>query len=386
VTATYGFNGLPVPILTDEADVTTIVSIAVPRAIQMTKVTAQVQIQYPNSGDLKVYLFSPQGTRTILLQNDCSVQNVDTTFDDAAESLWKDVCPTEAGRGPFRPDQPLSNFNSDGSSYGIWRLAVENDQSQSRSGWITAVSLTITGTTQVAPTTSQQAIVNAASVSGAGNVAPGEMLSIVGINIGPNPSVSAPAGAALPTSLGGTSVTINGVPAPVAYSSSFRVDVQAPFNLTPGTTVPLQVTSNGQVGPQITLNVTDAVPGVYTNSIGGPGPVSATNQNGNVNSQLNPAAKGSVIVFYASGLGAVAPALAAGAVPPNTPLSTVVGEVAAFIGGVSAQVQFAGLAPGLPGIYQINVQVPLTARSGTQDLVIYSNGVASQERATIFIQ
>ena len=41
----------------------------------------------------------------------------------------------EAGRGPFRPDQPLSNFNGDDSSFGVWRLAVENNASNSRSGW-----------------------------------------------------------------------------------------------------------------------------------------------------------------------------------------------------------------------------------------------------------
>jgi subtilisin-like proprotein convertase family protein len=71
----------------------------VPVALKMTKVTVQLQVQYPKSGDLKVFLYSPEGTRTILLEHDCSVQNVDTTFDDAAPSSWKDFCPVEAGRG-----------------------------------------------------------------------------------------------------------------------------------------------------------------------------------------------------------------------------------------------------------------------------------------------
>src|SRR4051812_21127064 len=132
VTATYSYNGLPLSILPDGADVITLATITFPRALKTTKVTAQVQLQYPNSGDLKVYLFSPEGTRTILLEHDCNVANVDTTFDDSAPSAWRDFCPTEAGRGPFRSDQPLSNFNSDGSSFGVWTLAVENDQSDSR--------------------------------------------------------------------------------------------------------------------------------------------------------------------------------------------------------------------------------------------------------------
>jgi uncharacterized protein (TIGR03437 family) len=386
VTATYSFNGLPIPILNDAANVISIANIVVPRAIKMTKVTAQVQLQYPNSGDLKVYLFSPQGTRTILLEHDCSVVNVDTTFDDSAPSLWKDFCPTQAGQGPFRPDQPLSNFNSDNSSFGIWRLAVQNDQSDSRTGWITAVSLTITGTGQLTPITSPTAIVNAASLSGNGTIAPGEMISIFGASIGPNPAVSAPSGA-LPTSLGGTSVTIDGTPAPIAYASPFRVDVQVPFKLAPtGTTSSIVVTSSGGTSPSAPVSVTSAAPGVYVNGTGGPGPAVATNQDGSLNSALKPAAKGSIVIFYASGLGAVSPPLTEGQVPPDSPLSNVVAPVGAFIGGVPAAVQFAGLAPGFPGLYQLNIQVPLTAPSGAQDLVVYSNGIASQSGVTIQIQ
>jgi uncharacterized protein (TIGR03437 family) len=384
---TYSFNGLPLPILPSSANVTTLARIVVPNEIKMTKVTAQVLIQYPNSGDLKVFLFSPQGTRTILLQNNCSVVNVDTTFDDSASSQWSSFCPVEAGRGPFRPNQPLSNFNSDNSSFGVWTLAVTNDKSNSRSGWITQFSITITGVGQLGPVTSPTAIVNAASLSGTGTIAPGEMISIFGAAIGPNPAVSAPSGAALPTSLGGTSVTIDGTPAPIAYASLFRVDVQVPFTLAPtGTTSSIVVVTGGGTSTPVPLTVVNASPGVYTNSTGGPGPAVATNQDGSLNSASNPAAKGSIVLFYASGLGAVSPALAEGMVPPDSPLSSVVGEVGAFIGGVPAAVQFAGLAPGFPGLYQLNIQVPATAPSGAADLVIYSNGVPSQSGVTIQIQ
>jgi uncharacterized protein (TIGR03437 family) len=386
VTANFTYHGLPLAILPDSADVITVANITVPRAIKMTKVTAQVQIQYPNTGDLNVYLFSPQGTRTKLLEHDCSVQNVDTTFDDAAAQAWKDFCPSEAGRGPFRPNEPLSNFNNDGSAFGIWRLAVENNSSNSRSGWITGFSLTIAGTTQLSPVTEADTIVNAASIAGAATVAPGELISIFGVGLGPAPGVYAPSGA-LPTTLGGTTVTINGTPVPIAYSSAFRVDAQAPFTLTPpGSTATVQVTYNGQASQAVTLNVASAVPGVYTASAGGPGPVKAVNQNGTLNSRTSPASRGSVIIIYASGLGAVSPGVAAGAVPPSSPLSTVVGGVGAFIGGVPANVQFAGLAPGLPGYYQLNIQVPSETASGTQQLVIYSNGVPSQENATVEVQ
>jgi uncharacterized protein (TIGR03437 family) len=384
-TSTFTYNGLPLYIPSDAANVISIARIAVPVALKMTKVTVQLQIQYPKSGDLKVYLYSPEGTRTILLEHDCSVQNVDTTFDDSASSLWKDFCPVEAGRGPFRPDQPLSNFNSDDSSFGYWRLALENDESDSRTGFMTQFAITITGTPQVGPVISSQTILNAASIDGAGTVAPGEMLSVFGLNMGPATGVSAPAGA-LPTNLGGTTVTFNGTPAPIAYASNLRVDVQAPFSLTPGATAAVQVNNGGQASNTASLSVVAAVPGVYTNSIDGAGPAVVTNQDGSANSILNPAAKGSVIVVYASGLGTVSPGLTEGAVPPVSPLSNVVGTVGAYIDGLPATVLFAGAAPGFPGLYQLNVQVPAGASSRTQELLVFSNGASSQKRATVEIQ
>lgn len=385
VTATYAFNGLPLPILRDSADVITLAEIVVPRALKMTKVTAQIQIQYPNTGDLNVYLFSPQGTRTRLLEHNCSVANIDTTFDDAAAQRWGEFCPSEAGRGPFRGLEPLSNFNNDDTSYGIWRLAVENNTNDSRSGWINFVSLTIVGTTQANPVISPRTVVNAASIAGNGMVAPGEVVSIFGVNLGPVDGVAAPAGA-WPTTLGGTSVTINGAAVPIGYTSSFRVDVQVPFTVAPGTNITGQISFNNQSSVGASVPVVATVPGIYTSSTGGAGPVKAINQNGALNSTSNPAPKGSVIVVYASGLGAVNPAIAAGTAPPNSPLSIVAAEVGAFIGGAAATVQFAGLAPGSPGVYQLNIQVPATAPSGTHELLIYAGGVSTQKGATVVIQ
>jgi uncharacterized protein (TIGR03437 family) len=395
VTVTYTYSALPAPIFPDYSNIVTIAGIFVPQAIKMSKVTVQVQLAYPNSGDLQVFLYSPQGTRSILLQHDCGVQNVDTTFDDSAPSYWKDFCPVEAGRGPYKSDQPLSNVYGDASSYGTWRLAVENDTSDSRTGWITGFSVTITGTTLVGPTTSSDAVVNAASQTGSATVAPGELISVYGVALGPSTPVSAPAGA-LPSSLGASSVTINGIAAPISYASAFRLDVQAPFGLHPGDTVPLVVSANGHNAAPVNVTVATAVPGVA-----GPpssvapgvaalgsliGPAKAYNQDGTLNTKLNPATAGSVITVYASGLGAVTPAVTEGAVPPNSPLSKVAGDVGAFIGGAASLVQYAGLAPGLPGYYQVNLVVPNNARSGTNQVVVFASGVPSQNGTTVEIK
>jgi adhesin/invasin len=61
--------------------------------------------------------------------------------------------------------------------------------------------------------------------------------------------------------------------------------------------------------------------------------------------------------------------VAAGAAAPVSPLSWTVKPVTAQIGGVGAPVQFAGLAPGFAGLYQVNVLVPQVP-AGTQSVVI----------------
>jgi uncharacterized protein (TIGR03437 family) len=125
---------------------------------------------------------------------------------------------------------------------------------------------------------------------------------------------------------------------------------------------------------------------LYVNQADGTGQVSAYNQDGSLNNISRGAPKGSYVSVYASGLGAVNPAIAAGAVPPNSPLSTTVSGVAASIGGVPAVVSYAGLAPGLPALYQLNIQVPTGASSGAQQLIISTNGYPSQNGALIQVQ
>lgn len=386
-TVTASYNGLPLPIANDGADIISVANIVVPRALKVTNLTVRLQLTYPNVADLEVYLFSPFGTRVVLLDNNCSnLVNVDTTFDDAAPQNFRDFCPSEAGRGPFKGNEPLSNVYSDANSFGTWRIAVENNSSDSRSGWLNAASLNLTGTTVAGPTIGQDTVVNAANLQ-PGGIAPGELIAIAGVAIGPPTGVIAPAGA-LPTSLGGVTVTFNGTAVPIGYASQFLNVVQAPMTLTSGSTVSIQVNYNNQTSIAVTPVVQDTSPGVFTQQQGGQGPVKAINlSNNTLNTLQTPAAKGSYITIYATGLGAVNPAVAAGQVTPNSPLSPIAKtDIAASIGGVPAAVTFAGLAPGLRGYYQVNIQVPQNAPSGMQELIISTGGNPSQNGATVFVQ
>jgi uncharacterized protein (TIGR03437 family) len=382
-TATYNYSGSPLTIPVSTTNLAAIAEIFVPGALTITSVTTQVQIDYPAVGDLIVYLFSANGTRTVLLSNNCgTLANVNTTFDDAAPTRFSDFCPTEPGRGPFRGNEPLANSKGELST-GYWRLFVQNTASSQRSGTLRSFSVTITGTPITQPSFTADSVANSASLD-SGVVAPGELVSIFGIALGPQTGVASNATSA-PTSLGGTMVTFDGRPAPILYSSALQVNVQAPYSLTPGTTTQIQVVASGGTSRSVPMDVLSSVTGLFTTGTNGRGQVLAINQDGTTNSVSNGAAAGSFVSLFGAGLGAVTPPVNAGVAAPGTPLSTVNGGVSVVVGGLTAPVLFAGLAPGYIGLYQINIQVPPTLQPGAQRIFVVSpSGFSSQPR--VFLQ
>jgi uncharacterized protein (TIGR03437 family) len=334
---------------------------------------------------MNIYMYSPILTRTKLLERNCGSTGtlVNITFDDAASSRYSDSCPASAGT--YRGNEPLSNFNNQ-IALGVWSLAVENNGSDDFVGYLRGFTIVFTGTAQTTkPITSAQAVFNAAGFQSE-VVAPGELINIEGVNLGPSPAVIAPAGN-LPTSLGGVQVTFDGTPAALSYASANVLTAQIPFGVKPGIQTKMLVTYQNNTSDPVLLNVLSAVPGVYTQSGNGRGAVTAVNQDGSINSATQPAARGSYVTIYAAGLGAVTPALTTGQLAPVSPLSTTATPVSAVIGGYAATVTFAGAAPGFAALYQINVQIPLLAGSGVEPLSIYiGGGGTSQNFVNIFLQ
>jgi uncharacterized protein (TIGR03437 family) len=286
------------------------------------------------------------------------------TFDDGAQSRYSDFYPIGPGR-TFLGNEALSNSVSE-SSFGVWRLAVENNESDDNVGLVFGASVTITGTPILdKPTTAPQGVLSAASLQ-SGSIAPGQMLAILGGSLGPVEAVSGPADD-LPTTLGGVEVSFDGVPAGIAYASPFQLRVQAPYSLTPGgETTTMRITSDGKVSNPVALTVAGTMPGLYTINGVGVGQLAATHQDGTVNSEQNRASKGGVAVLYAVGLGALNPSLSTGQAAPASPLSTTTASAFAYIDGILAPVAFAGAAPGYPGLYQINVRIPENVSSGSK--------------------
>lgn len=388
-TFTYTYGGLPLPIFPDDANVWSYANIFVPRSIQVSSVTVYAQVTYSGVGDLNLYLYSANGTRTKLLERNCGgLQNIDTTFDDSASAMFSSACP-QPGSGSFKGNEPLANSKNE-NALGFWSLGVENNGS-GNTGLMTAFSITITGTDLSNPTFGPGTVVSSTSFQN-GTIAPGDLINIFGTNLGPTAGTRAPAGQSLPTSLGSTTVTFDGALAPLYYVSDRYVALQVPTGLNAASLTKIQVNSTSGSSLAISFPVVATKPGIFTYTVGGTGQAKVINQDGSLNGDGTitgtdkPAPAGSYIQVYATGLGALNPPVPQGTAAPTNSLSTTTLNVTATIGGQAATVYWAGAAPGLIGVYQVNVLIPANTRSGAARLTLSAGGNDSQTGVTIQVQ
>ena len=159
----------------------------------------------------------------------------------------------------------------------------------------------------------------------------------------------------------------DGVAAPMIYSSALQVSCVAPFGLAGKTSTQIQVEYNGVRSNIVAVPVQAASPGIFTLDASGRGQGAILNQDNSVNSASNPATGGSIIVIYATGAGQTNPDSVDGRITgAQLPLPRL--PVTVSIGGVDAQVLYAGAAPGLvSGVLQVNARIPagLAATSAT---------------------
>ena len=224
-----------------------------------------------------------------------------------------------------------------------------------------------------------QAVVNAAS--GLPSIAPGSLISIYGMDL----AVETGAAGRLParTSLHGTSLTINGVLAPLFLVSPTQITAQVPFETPVGNATPVVVAA-GQNNAAVTFKVTATGPGILMQ----PESNHAIAQNypdWSLNSPENPARPGQYITVYLTGQGPLDNPVETGAVAPVEPLSRAVAPAQAKIGGIAAEIQFLGLAPGLVGISQMNLLIPEDVAAGEQPLEVSIGGVPANT-STLSIQ
>ncbi len=269
-----------------------------------------------------------------------------------------------------------------------YTVAAANS-SQSRTAALNVAGQTVTvNQAGVGILFTAQSVVNGASFQ-SGQIAPGELITIFGSALGPTSPVGlqlTPDGQSVTTSLGGTQVLFDGVPAPLTYASATQVNAIVPFELS-GNTVSTQVEVAVQGIPSspVTEFLASASPAIFTAS-GGSGQGAVLNQDNSANSSSNPASVGSVLQIFITGAGQTNPAGVDGQLAGSTP-SQPLGSVTATIGGVPAPVQYAGSSSGLvAGVTQVNVLVPAGAPSGSSvPLVVQVGANPSPSGVTIAI-
>jgi adhesin/invasin len=169
------------------------------------------------------------------------------------------------------------------------------------------------------------------------------------------------------------------------YASDGQVNAQVPYSLAVNTQLQLQVKRGTSFSVPQALTVAPADPAVFTVNQRGQGQGAIVNLQNQIVDANAPAAAGDTVVIYGTGLGPVTPPVPAGTAAPSSPLSQAA-PVSVTIGGIAAQVAFAGLSPGFAGLYQINVVVPPGVAPGPQVPVVLTVAGQTSPPVTIAVK
>ena len=225
-------------------------------------------------------------------------------------------------------------------------------------------------------------------------ITPDGMISIFGANFTTGITLSLQnfdlnGGNSVPTDLAQTCVRIGGLLAPIFFVSPTQINAQVP-DLPPTGNVDVAVvtnceTANEAATPPVSVSVVPSAPEFlsYEANPNGQDSVAAVGPDGGLIAspgliprvEVGLAGSNEMIAIFGVGFGATSTPVPAGmwATGARSTLPTPI----VMIGGYQAQVLYAGLAPGLAGVYQLNVVVPSTILTGNQPISIQVNGGTS---------
>ena len=213
-------------------------------------------------------------------------------------------------------------------------------------------------------------VVNSASSAPfTAGVSPGELITLVGTNIGPS-QLQIAQSVPFPPSLGKVQVMINNIAAPIYYVSSTQVAAIVPYEISSAQVAQIQIINGGTPSNTVTEYVNATTPGVFTTPSGGAGYAAALHPDYSLVTPSSPAKPGETIAVFVTGLGTASPSNPDGAAGPSSPLSYTSNTITALVAGQAANVAFAGLAPGLAGLYQVNLTIPSGLTAGDYYLEI----------------
>ncbi|MCX6633546.1 MAG: CotH kinase family protein [Acidobacteria bacterium] len=186
--------------------------------------------------------------------------------------------------------------------------------------------------------------VTGAALDSGPRLAPGSLVSIYGERLGASTGQASQMPPA--TTLAGLIVSINGARAPLLYVSPGQVNVQIPWDTTPGPGA-FTVFVDGALGNSVTAEIGAFAPGIFLVAHGAGGvPVSPQ----------EPALAGETLIIYATGLGPV------DSTQPDRP---AIETPTVRVGDVPAIVEFAELTPSFVGLHQVKIQLPDGVPAGT---------------------
>ena len=365
-------------IVINSAASTTPVTVLV--ALTVTAAAPSIVLQSPATYTVSQFVSpSPSSTpptqEAILLAATSGSLHFTATASTKDGNQWLSVTPAEGST----PQTVTASINTGGLPAGTYTGTVVITPA---SGTPISISFTVSVTQQAPAVTS---VVNAAS-SLVGAVAPGEIVSIFGVRLGPliPAQLQLNEFGRISNTLAGVQVSFDGFPAALTYVSSQQLNVIVPYEIASSTTTSVVVQFLNQRAAAMTIPVAPAAPGIFI--IDGVSQGAILNQDSSINSTTNGAAPGSVISIFATGEGQTQPAGVDGTVT-GTQLPTPVLQVHVQIAGQDAPVSYAGAAPGEPaGVLQVNATIPAGIPRGTSVPITITVGTAaSQSGVTVAI-
>ncbi|MDE3195193.1 MAG: hypothetical protein KGN84_02540, partial [Acidobacteriota bacterium] len=235
-----------------------------------------------------------------------------------------------------------------------------------------------------------QGMTNAASFSPfTAGVSPGEFIVLYGSGLAPGNATAT--SLPYPTTLGNVQVMINGTAAPLYYVTPTQIAAIVPYGITytPSNGVlpfaSIQVMNGSTPSNTATFFINQTTPGIFSLTANGLNDGAIEHAlTGQVVNSANPAQPGEAVAVYLSGLGATQPAVTEGTAGPATSLANTVETIYAYVGGAQATVGYAGLAPYLAGLYQVNLTIPSTATAG-ENIVEILGPDSDSYQATVLV-
>ncbi len=247
-------------------------------------------------------------------------------------------------------------------------------------------------------------VLNGASFDKTGQpIPPGSLISIFGTDL--SAATASADSVPLSTSLSNVTVTFNGIAAPLKdvvhnAAGGDQINAQVPWEVLPAGmssgTAQVVVSRNGVDSAPLPITLGVAAPGIFTFPGGVGQAVAYGNSDGAIAAPINsglpfvsrPAKIGdpTTLVILATGLGPVNPPVTTGANANDGQLHQTTTLPQVTVGGVPAQVVFAGMTPQFVGVYQINIVIAAGTPTGNAiPLQISMNGVTSRNDVTIAV-